>query len=239
MIGAFVLAATIAIPPRPTAYVTDTAGALDPAVAQQIDRELRSYEESTKHHVIVWIGETTGDTPLEDWTIDAASAWKVGRPSFDDGAILFVFMRDHKVRIEVGYGLESVLTDASAGDIIRDTIVPRMRTGDTDGAIQAGIDRILLTITPSFAVQTHPVPAAPSYHPSAAASVAIFLLILLFFVGFISIFVIAGIGSRRGGGVWYGGGSSFGGSSGGSWGGGVSSGSFGGGFGGGGASGGW
>jgi uncharacterized protein len=239
MIAALVLAGTVAIPPRPTAYVTDNAQALDAAVAQRIDGELRSYEAATKHHVIVWIGETTGDTPLEDWTIDAASAWKVGRPQFDDGAILFVFMRDHKVRIEVGYGLESALTDASAGEIIRDTIVPRMRAGDVDGAIQAGVDRMLLTITPSFAVQTHAAPVPAPYHPSTAATVAIFLLIVLFFLGFISVFVLAAVASRRGGGIWYGGGSTFGGSSGGSWGGGMSSGSFGGGFGGGGASGGW
>jgi uncharacterized protein len=239
MIGAVVLAATVAIPSRPTAYVTDTAGALSAAAAQRIDEELRSYEQTTRHHVIVWIGETTGDTPLEDWTIDAASAWKVGRPQFDDGAILFVFMRDHKVRIEVGYGLESALTDASAGEIIRDTIVPRMRAGDVDGAIQAGVDRILLTITPSFGSQARPSPTPAAYHPSTATNVAILILILLFFIGFITVFAVAFAAQRKGG-IWYGGGS-FGGPSGGSWGGGggLGGGSFGGGFGGGGASGGW
>ena len=238
MIAALVLGATVAIPPRPTAYVTDTAGALSAVAAERIDQELRSYENSTQHHVIVWIGETTGDTPLEDWTIDAASAWKVGRPRYDDGAILFVFMRDHKVRIEVGYGLESALTDAAAGEIIRDTIVPRMRAGDVDGAIQAGVDRMLLTITPSYALQSRSAPAPAAYHPSTATNIAIFLLIVLFGIGFMTVFIVAFAAQRKGGGVWYGGGSSFGGSSGGSWGG-DSGGSFGGSFGGGGASGGW
>jgi uncharacterized protein len=238
MIAAIALAASVAIPARPTAYVTDTAGALRPTTVQQIDQELRDYERTTKRHVIVWIGETTGDAPLEDWTIHAAETWKVGRPQYDDGAILFVFMRDHKVRIEVGYGLEGVLTDAAAGDIIRGTIVPRMRAGDADGAIQAGVDRILLTITPSYALQNQASPVPAPYHPSPATNLAIFLIILLFFACFISVFVIAARGSRRGGGVWYGG-TGFGGFSGGSSGGGFSGGSFGGGFGGGGASGGW
>ncbi|MBV8147808.1 MAG: TPM domain-containing protein, partial [Candidatus Eremiobacteraeota bacterium] len=137
-----------------------------------------------------------------------------------------------------GYGFESALTDADAGEIIRDTIAPRMRAGDVDGAIQSGVDRMLLTITPSFALQSHPTATPAAYHPSSATNIAMFLLVLLFFIGFITVFIVAFAAQRKGGGVWYAGGSSFGGSSGGSWGGG-SGGSFGGSFGGGGASGGW
>jgi len=239
MIAALVLAAAIAIPLRPSDYVTDNAGALTASVAQQIRNELQTYEQTTKHHVIVWIGETTGDTPLEDWTIHAAEQWKVGRKGADDGAILFLFMRDHKVRIEVGYGLESVLTDASSGQIIRDTILPKMRAGDPDGAVQAGVDRILLTITPSFASQIgHAVPAAndtgsTSQSPSLAALIGITLVILL------ALFSIRMMARRGRHGAWYWGGYSGGGFSGGGGGGGFSGGSFGGGFGGGGASGGW
>jgi uncharacterized protein len=68
----------------------------------------------------------------------------------DDGAVLFVFMRDRKVRIEVGYGLEGALTDADAHRIIAGTILPRMRHSDVNGAISSGVAAMLATITPSF-----------------------------------------------------------------------------------------
>jgi uncharacterized protein len=234
LFAALFLAAGLVVPATPTAHVTDTAGVLSYGVLQSVDSELRNYEQNTGHHVIVWIGETTGETPLEDWTIRAAEKWKIGRAHVNDGAILFLFMRDHKVRIEVGYGLESALTDASASEIIRDTIVPRLRAGDTDGAVQAGVNRMLLTITPGYVLS---VPAAAVHQPSAAATAFIFALILLFFVGFITIFVVAIRMGRRGGRYDD---SSFGTSSGDS--GGSSSddgGSTGGDFGGGGASGSW
>lgn len=240
MIAALALAAAIAVPPRPSDYVTDNAGALGTATAQNVRTELRSYEQSTGHHVIVWIGQTTDGVPLEDWTIHAAEQWKVGRKSADDGAILFLFMRDHKVRIEVGYGLESVLPDATASMIIRDTIVPKMRAGDVDGAVQSGVDRMLVTITPAYASKIgRPVEQAASGAASSDDAAALAIILLIFF-GVIVLIVLSAM-SRRFRNVWYWGGSGFGG--GGAWsgggGGGGFSGSFGGGFGGGGASGSW
>jgi uncharacterized protein len=237
MIAALMLAAAVAVPPRPSDYVTDNAHVLSAAASRQIRDELQVYEQLTKHHVIVWIGQSTGDTPLEDWTVRAAEQWKVGRKGIDDGAILFLFMRDHKVRIEVGYGLESALTDAAAGLIIRHTIVPKLRSGDTDGAVAAGVDRILLTITPSFAAHIDHAVAAPNSsddRSTLAAAITITVVIV-----FLLIAMTASTRRRRG--AWYWGGYSGGGFSGGGFGGGGGgfSGSFGGGFGGGGASGGW
>lgn len=238
MIAALILAAAVSVPPRPADYVTDNAGALRTSTAQSLDSELRTYEQTTGHHVIVWIGQSTGDTPLEDWTIRAAEQWKVGRKGADDGAILFLFMRDHKVRIEVGYGLESALTDASASMIVRDTIVPKLRAGDVDGAVQNGVDRMLLTITPSFADKLgHAAPQTDQpLNSSDAAALAIIALIIF---GLVVLLIVSRLGRGRRG-IWYWGGPG-GGWSGGGWssGGGGFSGSFGGGFGGGGASGSW
>jgi uncharacterized protein len=239
MLHALIVAAGLAAPPTPTTYVTDIANALSAAATTRIDNELRSYEAATGHHVIVYIGESTGDTPLEDWTINAAEHWKVGRKRKDDGAILFVFMQDRKLRIEVGYGLESALTDADASRIIRDNIVPRMRAGDVDGAIQSGIDQMLVTITPSFANQLgHAVTRVQQQPPPDWVILIPFLFIFIS----LAIVILANAASRRAGNRWYGsgpfaGGGSF--QSGGSSFGGSGGGSFGGSFGGGGASGGW
>ncbi len=139
-------AAETPIPPAPTTWVTDTAGLLSPAARDALERRLSAYSAATGHQVIVWIGTTTGDAPLEDWTIRAFTKWKVGRKKLDDGLALFMFTQERKVRIEVGYGLEGVVTDAIASQIIRNEIVPRMRAGDADGAVTAGVNALLATI---------------------------------------------------------------------------------------------
>lgn len=132
-----------AAPPAPTRWVTDGPGLLSPAVRAGLDRRLEAYQRGTGHQVLVWIGDTTGAEPLEDWTVKAFAAWKVGRKGMDDGAVLFVLAADHKVRIEVGYGLEGQLPDVVAYRIIQESIIPGLKAGDADGALTAGVDRIL------------------------------------------------------------------------------------------------
>ncbi len=245
----FVLAA-VAIPPTPTHYVTDTANALSASAQTQMETELRDFKAKTGDQVIVWIGQTTGDEPLERWTVDAAERWKAGRKDKDNGAVLFVFMQDHKIRIEVGYGLESKLTDAESARIISETITPAMRKGDIDGAVQGGVDGMLVAIDPVAAGEVAPseAPSAGVDDPTDQIGKAVFAAIAIAFVLFMLILSIVRRGKKRGdfldsfmistdsGNVDGGGGTNFGGWGGGG-GGGFSGG--GGGFGGGGASGGW
>jgi uncharacterized protein len=179
-------AADFKVPPTPDHYVTDSAGALSDATRTKIESELAAYEKSTGHQIIVWIGNSTGDVPLETWTGEAGHQWKIGRHGHDDGAILFLFMQDHKIRIEVGYGLESSLTDASSYRIIQDVIRPRMRAGDVDGAVSSGVSAILTTITPSYSAVTPP-PSAETTAPAFATGIfvivfAIMALLALFTV---------------------------------------------------------
>jgi len=248
MIAALLLAAGVAIPPIPTEYVTDNAHVLSSGAAASIGKELRSYYDATGNRIFVYIDKTTGDTPLEDWTVDAAEKWKIhagkDKSGKDNAAVLFAFMDDHKVRIEVGYGLEPQLTDADSSRIIRDTIVPKMRAGDVDGAIQGGVDGMLLTITPSFKDKIGHEVAQPA-HSSDSSNQTAFLIIFLIFC-WILVFFIGSLFKKRGRSGWFWGASA--GGLGGGWssggGGGFSGGSMGGGFsgagfGGGGASGGW
>jgi uncharacterized protein len=222
------------IPAAPTQWVTDNANFITPSELEKLNVQLRANEAQTGHQVIVWIGRTTGDTPLEEWTAKAFAQWKVGRKGLDDGAALFLFADDRKVRIEVGYGLESVLTDARSSEIIRNEIVPRIRAGDADGAVQAGVDGMLAAIGGAGE-------AAPPEQsvPSPAAIIAGFLILILLallimrspaFAGWM-LYTMASGGSGFGRGGFYGGGS------GGGFGGGFSGG--GGMSGGGGASGSW
>jgi uncharacterized protein len=230
--GAFVSAfarADTAIPPPPVRYVTDRAAFLSTASAAELDARLADYSSQTGHQLLVYIDRTTGGIPIEDWAAKAFQNWKVGRQRIDDGLVLFVFSDDHRLRIEVGYGLEARVTDALVSRIINDRMVPLIRAGDRDGAIRTGVDALEAAMGTAG---TSPPPAAhvPVWQLVLGA------LALLFVLGFavthpgLASLMMMSIGSGRGGGGWGGGG-------GGSGGGGFSGG--GGSSGGGGASGSW
>src|SRR5262245_18900512 len=80
---------------------------------------------------------------MEDWTVRTFQLWKVGLKGKDNGAVLFVFVQDRKMRIEVGYGLEGALPDAIANRILADVIRPRLKNGDWDCAMSAAVTALL------------------------------------------------------------------------------------------------
>jgi uncharacterized protein len=153
--------AAAAIPPAPARWVEDTGGFLSPAARITLDARLERYERATGHQVVVWIGGSLGGTPLDDWAVRTFAAWKVGRKGLDDGVVMFVLAKDRTIDIEVGYGLEDELPDASASRIIREVMAPRLRTGDRDGAVMAGADAILA------AIEGRPWASAPATAPPA------------------------------------------------------------------------
>lgn len=130
------------IPSAPTRWATDTAGFLSPQTVSTLDAQLEAYERATGHQILVYIGATTEGVPIEDWAVRAFEAWKVGRKGIDDGLVLFIMAQDRRLRIEVGYGLETQMTDAIASRIIDEIMVPRIRTGNPDDAVTAGIAAI-------------------------------------------------------------------------------------------------
>jgi uncharacterized protein len=107
LLPVFLFAQDVPIPPAPTQWLTDTSGFLPPPEATRINERLRAYEEQTHHQVIVWIGSSTGGESIEDWANNAFRQWKVGRKGSDDGLVLFIMPKDRRLRIEVGYGLET------------------------------------------------------------------------------------------------------------------------------------
>lgn len=138
--------AEIVIPPSPAQWATDAAGFLSPAALEAVNERLRAYSESTGHQVLVYIGKTTGGYPIEEFAVKAFEAWKPGRKGMDDGLILFIMAEDRKLRIEVGYGLEGVVTDLKSSRIIDDILVPKIRAGDHDGAVRDAVETIFATI---------------------------------------------------------------------------------------------
>jgi uncharacterized protein len=145
LLGA-VPAAQTPVPASPGRWATDTAGFLSQGTLQAVDRQLEEFERTTGNQVLVWIGNTTGGVPLEDWTIKAFEQWKVGRQGLDNGLILFIFATDRRARIEVGYGLEAKVPDIIASRILNDVVIPRIKTGDRDGAVLQGVNALTAAI---------------------------------------------------------------------------------------------
>ena len=143
---ALLYAAETPIPPSPTEWVTDTANFLSPEAVRSLDVRLAAYEQATGHQLIVYIAPTTGDDPIEDWAVRAFAKWKVGRKGLDDGLALFIMSQDHKMRIEVGYGLEAVVPDVIASRVINEVMAPRIQAGHNDDAVTAAIDSLTQVI---------------------------------------------------------------------------------------------
>ncbi len=234
-------AETVPIPDSPTRWVTDTTGFLSPDALRTLDSRLSAYQQISGHQLIVYIAPSSGDAPIEDWAVRAFQKWKVGRKGLDDGLALFIMARDHKLRIEVGYGLEPTVTDAISSRVIRDVLSPRIAQGDHDGAVTAAIDSLTGVIGGSAnALPAQQTPSGPA--PAQGKPLSVIQMVLLGIVGILvlgflithptlAFFLLSNIGSGGRGGF---GGGGFGGGDGG---GGFSGG--GGRSGGGGASGSW
>jgi len=137
--------AQIAVPPL-KGRVTDLTGTLKREQIASLEQMLRSFEERKGSQIAVLMLPTTAPETIEQYALRVAEQWQVGRKKVDDGVVLVIAKDDRTVRIEVGYGLEGVLNDATASRIIREVIVPRFREGDFYGGISAALDRMIRVI---------------------------------------------------------------------------------------------
>src|SRR5262249_33567787 len=198
--------------PATTRWVTDAAGFLSPSARAEIDARLEAVERATGHQVVVWIGDTIGTAPLDDWAVRTFAAWKVGRKGIDDGLAMFILAADRKIDIEVGYGLEGQVPDAIAARVIRDVMTPRLRAGDRDGAVRAGVDALLAAIGAKDVAPFASPPAAerrPAVPPGRLrfyGILALAFLVLLVTNPRMAMYFLWAIvsGGRGGGGGWSG-----------------------------------
>ncbi|MEZ5064936.1 MAG: TPM domain-containing protein [bacterium] len=229
------IAWALAVPDPPPRFLHDETGKLRAAERRQLEDRLQALRAKGLEIGVLMMPSLRGES-LEDYTLRVAEAWKPGSAERDDGALIAVFLAEHKIRLEIGYGLEPHVPDAAAGRIIRNLIAPEFRRGDYAAGLRKGIDAIAALADG----QTLP----PANDSTPIAAWLPFVLVLALFVFFVYLRIrypsvwIAGNGWGTGGSVGRsGGGWTFGGGGGG-WSGGG--GGFGGGsFGGGGASGGW
>jgi uncharacterized protein len=224
----------IKIPRSPDRWATDTAGFLSQQTLAELDSQLEAFERSTGHQVLLYIGKTTEGYPIDEFAVKAFEAWKVGRKGLDDGLVLFIMAEDKKIRIEVGYGLESVVPDVIASRVINDILEPEIRAGDSNRAVTEAVASLLQTIFgqpfpssgPRQSQYAEPGPQGKSIVSTIFIIIAIIFFLILFITHpALALWLLFNIfsGGRGGGGGW-GGGGGFGGGGGRSGGGGASGG---------------
>lgn len=238
------------LPKQPSDPVTDLAGMLSPGATQHLNDELRRQWQEGHFQLAVLTLPSLKGLPIEDLSIQVARAWALGSTDASNGVLLLIATEDHKMRIEVGSRLEGALPDIICHRIIEDSMAPRLRQGDADGAVVAGVAGITASLAPNDALAAEADASVGAGAGQAGAGTAaaglglaallIFvfghplILLLLFFL--LQLLLRHFMGGGRGG--FYGGGFGGGGFGGGGFGGGGFSGG-GGGFSGGGSSGGW
>lgn len=132
------------IPPAPPRYFNDYAGVVSRPVAEALNLQLEQYEKESSNQLLVAIyPKMESDSSVEDYTVRVAQAWKAGQQGKNNGAILFVFKNDRKLYIQVGYGLEATLTDATASQIVENELKPAFRAGDYEAGLRAAVNAMI------------------------------------------------------------------------------------------------
>jgi uncharacterized protein len=188
-----VLAQSLAPVPALTARVTDTTGTLTPDQVASLDAKLAAFEQAKGSQVAVLIVPTTQPEEIDQYSIRVVEQWKLGRAKVDDGVLLIVALNDRRMRIEVGYGLEGALPDATANRIIQQDIAPAFKRGDYYGGISTGVDRILRVI------EGEPLPEPELSPPSQGIPGLFHLLPFLFIFAMVGSSIFRAMFGRVGG----------------------------------------
>jgi len=167
------------IPPL-TGRVVDLTSTLTAPDAQALTAKLAAWEQKTGNQLAVLIVPSTQPEPIETYSIRVAEAWKIGRKGQDNGALLVVAKNDRKLRIEVGYGFEGSLTDATSRRIISDTIAPLFRENKFAQGVDAGVDQIMAVVDKGEPLAARPPPKKSS--PGGGFSFEMLLVVVFLIV---------------------------------------------------------
>ena len=162
--------------------VNDYAGLISPEAKAKLENDLRAFEQSDSTQVVILTIPSLEGEDLEGFSIRVATTWKIGQRTKDNGVLLLVAKQERKIRIEVGKGLEGVLTDLLSGRIIDLVIKPNFKRGDYSGGFVAGVAAIIDATRGEFKADAH---RPTAQHKKGAPS----FLTLLLFLGILSLFL--------------------------------------------------
>ena len=189
------------IPAKPTRYFNDYALAVRPETAEQLNQKLVQLEQETSDQIVVAIYPSMQtDTAVDEYCLRIYRSWQVGQKDKNNGAVLFVFLKEHKLWIQTGRGLEGDLPDATCKDIISDIITPRFKANDLDGGLTAGVDAMISAAKNGGDYKGDGQTDYQKQHPArgngnaGGLGIGSFIFIILLF------FIISRMFGRRGGG---------------------------------------
>ncbi|MBX6321364.1 MAG: TPM domain-containing protein, partial [Rhodospirillaceae bacterium] len=177
--------------PALTGRVVDEAGLLSPEARARLEAQLEAFERKTSDQVVVVTLKSLQGYEIAAYGYQLGRHWGIGQKGRDNGVLLIVAPQERAVRIEVGYGLEGVLTDAVSSSIIRTVLVPAFRSGKFESGIEAAVAAILAAIDGTYQPAEEPADSPAGTWPS---------LLILLLVAFLVLFVIPFLNRRRGGG---------------------------------------
>lgn len=229
--------------PALTGRVVDGANLLSAGARADLDQKLAALEAKTSRQLVVVTLPSLQGYEISDYGYQLGRNWGIGQGKLNNGALFIIAPGERKVRIEVGYGLEPILTDAFSSVIIQSQVLPRFRQRDFEGGIRAGTDALIAQLSLERSAAEAKAAAAAQQRGGQQQDLPGWLVILIF-LGIFGVVVLMsasdGGGGRGGRGLGGGyGGGYYGGGGGGGWSGGGGFGGGGGSFGGGGSSGSW
>ncbi|NJN41471.1 MAG: YgcG family protein [Flammeovirgaceae bacterium] len=160
--------------------VHDEAGVLKSSTVEQLEQQLKSFEDSTSNQIAILIINSLDGDVLEDYSLRVAETWQLGQHGKDNGVLLLISIDDREMRIEVGRGLEGVLTDATCYLIIRNEITPRFRQGNFDEGVSEAINAITKSIEGEYTADIADTDGPNEFGLSGGE--AIFIGIFVFFI---------------------------------------------------------
>ncbi len=187
--------AQLEVPPLAGKRVHDLDTVLSPQTVQNLEVQLKVHEDSTGNQIAILILNTLNGEAIEEYSLRVAEQWRLGKEKNDNGVLLLVAIEDRKMRIEVGQGLEGVLTDALCSQIIRNEMAPEFRRADYDAGVLLAIHAIVEAIAGEYT-------AEESLGANPEMSIAERFFTGLFIFGILGMFTIAGL-RTKGGGSWF------------------------------------
>ena len=164
--------------PALTGRVVDQAGILSPAVKAELETALAAHENNTTNQVVVVTLESLNGANIEEYSLELGRRWGIGQKGKDNGVLLVVAPNDKQIRIEVGYGLEGILTDALSSNIINYYIIPEFKKGDIQNGIKIGTQKIIALLEGDESAKKE-VEAQADYEPLEAAALMTGIITLI------------------------------------------------------------
>jgi uncharacterized protein len=170
--------------PKLSAHVTDLTATLSADERGRLEAKLATVERERGAQIALLLVPTVQPEAIEQYALRVAEAWRLGRKGVDDGVLLLVAKEDRKLRIEVAYGLEGALNDATAKRIVSEIIAPRFKQGEFYGGIDAGLDAMIRVV----GGEALPPPKSGQHGKRSGNNFD-----TLIFFGFVLVFVVGGV----------------------------------------------